>query len=80
MTWSAIKTTNGKIALDGVGQDVNITHEFFIRFDDRVTSENFIQDEAGRRYRIVSVENYEERNEYLRLLTTERGYNEAAKA
>jgi len=79
-TWAAIKTSGGKVAMDDVGQDVNITHEIFIRHDADVTSETFVQAEDGRRFRLIAVENYGERNEYMRLLATDRGLNQAAKA
>jgi len=79
-SWAAVKTTNGKITLDGVGQEQDVTHELFIRYDYNVTSEMFIQMEDGRRLRILNVEDYEERHEYMRLLCKERGFDEAAKS
>ncbi len=78
--WAGIRTANGKIAMDDVGQDVNVTHQLFIRYDETVTSETFIQVEDGRRFRIISVEDYDMRHEYMRLNVTDRGLDEAAKA
>ena len=79
MNWAAIKTVSGKIVMDSVGRDTNITHEISIRYDNRVTSEHFVQSDDGRRFRIVSIENLEERGEYIKLFTIERGLDEAAK-
>ncbi len=78
--WAAILSTRGKVIMDDVGRDINATHELFIRFNSGVTAETFIQDEDGRRFKILTVEPYDERGEYMRLLATERGLNEAAKA
>lgn len=80
--WAAITTTAGKLLFDGVGTDVAITHEVFVRFDPNVTSESWIELADGRRLDVVKPEDYEERGEFLRLLCTERGSRdkEASKA
>lgn len=78
--WAAIRTTSGKIVMDDVGVDANATHEIFIRYDSNVTSETFIQVDDGRRFRVLSVENFDERGEYMKLTASDRGINEAAKA
>ena len=71
--WAAIKTMSGKVFFDGVGADVNVTHEVLIRHDPTVTAETWIELGDGRRLDIVNVEDLEERGEYLRLLCTDRG-------
>ena len=71
--WALVKTTAGKVFFDGVNADVNLTHEIFIRYDSTVTATTWIELADGRRLDIVNVENLEERNEYLRLLCTDRG-------
>lgn len=78
--WAAIKTYRGKTVFDGVSTDQVVTHELFMRYEDGITSETFIQVSDGRRFRVLEVENYEERNEYVVLMCTDRGLDEAAKA
>jgi SPP1 family predicted phage head-tail adaptor len=78
--WASIHTKNGKIIMDDVGRDQNVTHEVYIRHDATVNSETYIQTEDGRRFKILTVENYDERKEFMRLNCTDRGLNEAAKA
>jgi len=77
--WAAIRTTNGKVTMDDSGQDVNATHELFVRYNSKITSERFIQADDGRRFRIIDVENFDERGDYMKLTATDRGLNEAAK-
>jgi SPP1 family predicted phage head-tail adaptor len=76
--WAAIETINGKITFDSVGQDEVATHAFYIRFCD-VSSQKFVETSDGRKFRIINAEDYEERHEYVRLLCTDRGLNEASK-
>jgi len=78
--WAAIKTLQGVTVFDGVSQDANVTHEISIRYDSSVTSETFIQLDDGRRLKILDVMHYEERDDYMVLLCTDRGLDEAAKA
>lgn len=78
--WASIRTTNGKIVMNDVGDDVNVTHEIVIRFNGSVTSETYAQTSDGRRFKILTVEDYDERGDYLQLMATDRGLGEAAKA
>lgn len=79
--WASVNTVSGKTFFDGVNSDVNITHEIFIRYDVTVTTESWVE-LSGRRIDILKVEDLEERNEFMRLICTERGANtfEATKA
>jgi SPP1 family predicted phage head-tail adaptor len=71
--WAAVNTVAGKTVFNGVGTDVAITHEVFIRHDSRVTSETWIELADGRRLDIELPENWEERDEFMRLLCVDRG-------
>ncbi len=77
--WAAIETLGGKITFDDVGTEQIATHAVYIRFCD-VSSQNFIQVSDGRRFRILQSEDYDERHEYVKLICTDRGLNEASKA
>lgn len=77
--WAAIKSVSGKVLFDSVGVGQEVTHEVFIRYDYNVNAETYVQVDDGRRFKVLSVEDFEERHEYMRLLCTERGFNEAAK-
>lgn len=79
-TWAAIRTTGGQVLFDGVGQGIEVTHEVFVRYREEYSSQNYIQVADGRRFRIVSVEDYDERHEYMLMKCTDRGFGEAAKA
>jgi len=78
--WASIHTKDGKLVMDDVGRDVNSTHQIYIRYDSVVDSETFVQSEDGRRFKVLSVENFDNRKEYMKLNCTDRGLNEAAKA
>lgn len=78
--WAAVKTYRGKAVFDGVSGDNLVTHELFMRYEEGITSESFIQLSDGRRFKVLDTENYEERNEYIVLMCTDRGFDEAAKA
>jgi SPP1 family predicted phage head-tail adaptor len=77
--WALINTISGKTFFDGVGTEINITHEIYIRYDSTVTSETWIEFN-GRRFDILQTEDLEERNEFMRLTCTDRGSNTASQA
>lgn len=79
--WAAINTVSGKTFFDGGGTDINITHEFYTRYDASVTAETWIEFES-RRFDILDAEDLEERHEYMKLICAERGNKttEATKA
>lgn len=71
--WALIRTVTGKTIFDGVNQqDIALTHEIFIRYDDSVTTESWIGYD-GSLFDIVAIEDFEERHEFMQLLCTERG-------
>ncbi|GAG13499.1 unnamed protein product [marine sediment metagenome] len=73
-TWAKIETTPGKTLFDGVSVDQSVSHVISIRFDPTVTSETWVETVPGAiRYKIIEVEDLEERNEWLRLYCTEQG-------
>ena len=74
-----VKTPRGKTFFDGVGTDVNITHEIVIAFIEGVSAETWVLFK-GRRIDILEVENCCEDDEVLILTCTDRGTGEAAKA
>lgn len=80
--WATINTVTGKTFFDGVNTDIPITHSIIIEFDTTVTTEIWIELEDGRRVDILSVENLDERSEFMRLTCTDRGNKtvEATKA
>lgn len=72
--WALINTVSGKTFFDGVNTDINITHEIYIVYDATVTAETWVELKS-RRIDILRVENLEERDEYLKLICTDRGLN-----
>lgn len=80
--WAKVETTAGKTFFDGVNVDVAVSHRVTIRYDRRVTAEWFVVLDDDQRLKIIDVEDFENRHEYLVLLCTERGSTtiEATKA
>jgi head-tail adaptor len=72
--WAMVETLRGVFVVDSVnGGDIEATHRFTIRFPDTVTTgENWVL-ANNKRYRILDQQNFEERNEWLQILCTERG-------
>lgn len=68
-----IRTIGGKEIFDGVNVIGVATHEISTRYIPSLTSENWIEDIKGQNYKILKVENLDERNEYLVLLCSVRG-------
>jgi SPP1 family predicted phage head-tail adaptor len=71
--WAMIKTTRGKTAFNTASQEVALTHEVFIRFDARVSSETWVELDDGRLLDIVRVQDLDERHEFQLLECAERG-------
>lgn len=69
--WAFIETTGGKTIFDGVNDRV-VSHDIYLRFVDGVTAETWVV-YNGNRYDVVTVENLDEANEYLRLRCNLRG-------
>lgn len=74
--WAAVNTVSGKTYFDGVGTDINITHEIFIRYDATVTAESWVQF-GGRRIDILNTEDLDERGEFMKLVCNDRGLTAA---
>ena len=70
--WSMIETPKGKVIFDDVGEDIIITHYFYIRHVDNITAQNWIV-YNGNRYDIKNVTDLEENRLYLRLECAIRG-------
>lgn len=71
--WACIDTSTGKEFFDDINQETkNITHTFYIRYRSDVTSDIWI-DWLDRKFKIVSIENMDERNRFLKLYCSERG-------
>jgi len=77
--WAMVSTNTGKTLFDGVDRDVNITHTIAIRHDASVTAETSVE-LNGKKLKIIHVEDFEERGEFMLLECRYRGVGEAAKA
>lgn len=78
--WAMVRTVKGKTFFDGVGTEIDITHEVGINFDATVTTSTWVTLEDGRRLDILQIENLDERSDYMMLDCTDRGAKEASKA
>ena len=67
-----VTTLRGVTIFDSSNVEQVVTHEFAGRYDERITENMFIEHE-GQYYRVVTVEDYEDRHEYSVLLCTLRG-------
>ncbi len=75
--WARMGTGRGKTSFDDSEIEVDITHEFTIRFLAGVTSETWVLFE-NRRFDIIDVEDLEERHEWMILRCALRGINTKA--
>jgi SPP1 family predicted phage head-tail adaptor len=70
--WANVKTVSGQTFFTGANIDVSLTHSIIIRYDESVTSETWVE-LNNNNLKIISVEDLDERHEFLRLRCTERG-------
>ena len=70
--WANVQTAAGQTFFTGASVDVGLSHIIIIRYDEAVTSETWIEFN-GNNLKIISVENLDENNEFLRLRCSERG-------
>lgn len=70
--WSGIRTLKGTNIFSGANLDEAPSHIFYIRYFDGLTAESwvFYKDE---RYRILDVENIDERDEWYAIYCNQRG-------
>lgn len=76
--WAIVNTIKGKTVFAGIGVDVALSHEIYIRHDPCVTSESWIVLTDNTRLDVVMVEDLDERREFMRLLCQDRGDKDTA--
>ena len=76
--WATVNTIKGKTVFAGIGVDVALSHEIYIRYDQCVTSESWIVLPDDTRLDVVMVEDLDERHEFMRLLCQDRGDKDRA--
>jgi len=70
--WAMIHTTRGAELFDGVSLTNAFTHKIYIRYEEGITQEDWIEFNNDK-YDIVDVEDLEERHEFLLLKCKIRG-------
>jgi len=74
--WAGVETPNGKSKFLGVNTNEDTTHVFVVRYQSALSDievqNNFVLFNS-RRFRILSVVNMNEYNEFLAIEATERG-------
>lgn len=73
---AAVETVDGETIFDESNQERVVTHKIGIRFLPGITQETWV-DIKTKRLDILTVENFEERDEWLVLKCTNRGTNTA---
>jgi len=71
-TYAALVTARGKDIFAGANMETLVSHIFYIRYFDGLTSESWINYRSTR-YDILEVENLDERNEFYALFCNVRG-------
>jgi len=71
-TFANIETVSGETIFDSSNIERDVTHKFYIRFRDSITQEKWINFK-NELYDILTVENLDERNEFLLLRASKRG-------
>jgi SPP1 family predicted phage head-tail adaptor len=74
IVWALVETVEGETIFDSTNIEQVVTHHFYIRFVQGVTSETWV-DYQSVKYDILDVENLDERDEWLLLRTNSRGDN-----
>ena len=72
-----VTRASGYTVFDGTNTEVDISHQFYMRYDDSVSTETWILFES-KRYDIITMEDLDERHEWLRLNCNVRGTTEKA--
>jgi hypothetical protein len=70
--YASVETPRGRAIFDGTGTQVDVTHQFGVYFDTTYSVEDFVLME-GRYFRILDVQDLEERHEWIILSCSERG-------
>ena len=70
--FAMIKTVSGETFFDDVGTERDVTHHFYIYFDETITSEIWILFN-NERFDVLSSEDLDERHEFMLLRATNRG-------
>lgn len=70
--WAAINTVNGETIFDGTGTERDVTHRIHTRYISGVTAEDWVT-HKNERFDVLSVEDLDERQEYMLLRCTNRG-------
>jgi SPP1 family predicted phage head-tail adaptor len=71
---ASIETVRGEEVFDGTGTVEEVTHKFVVKYQPNITFENWVS-YKNKRYRIVDVENQNERNRFYIIRATIRGVN-----
>lgn len=69
-TWASIRTLEGLEVIDGVQREERPTHRFRMRARSDVDGDHWLE-YAGRKFRILSVEDVAERGRFLEVVTSE---------
>jgi len=72
VVWSMVETISGETIFDGVGIERDVTHRVYIYHDAAVTEETWILF-GTERLDIITVENLDERGQFMLLRCTNRG-------
>ena len=77
--WAGIITVLGKTLFTSANIDVAITHVILIRYDVNVSMESWIEFE-DENYKVIDVDDFEERHEFMKLSCTNRGQKDLGAA
>jgi SPP1 family predicted phage head-tail adaptor len=75
--WALLETVSGESVFDDTNTEVEVTDVAYITFDATVTRELFAEFN-GDNYRILTVEDLDRRNEWMKLKMTSRGVTSKA--
>lgn len=70
--WARIDTVSGETIFDDTNTERDVTHRFYIRYIDGITSETWIEYDSIK-FDILDVENLNEEGRFLRLRAAKRG-------
>lgn len=73
--WAMVNTINGQTIFNGVDQDLNVTHEIYVRYDPNINSSKMIEVAPDQYLDIADVENLDQRNTWMKLVCVALGSN-----
>ena len=65
--WALVNSVSGRTIFNGVDQDINVTHDIYVRFDTTISAQNIVELGPNEYVDVLDVEDFENRHRFLKL-------------